>query len=112
MSGTAGRVREVLVSRFADWYGVAPEDVTDDRPFTEYGLTSRDGVVLTVLLGQAVGRSLPATLLWDTPTPAALIAALTALEEPEPPTPEAPPPTAALPPDALPPGEAAGGRPS
>ncbi|MDH6224499.1 acyl carrier protein [Streptomyces sp. MJP52] len=83
MSSTARRVREVLVSRLADWYGVAPEEVTDDRPFAEYGLTSRDSVVLTALLGRATGRQLPATLLWETPTPAALIAALTAEEEEE-----------------------------
>ncbi|MET8452146.1 type I polyketide synthase [Streptomyces sp. NPDC005209] len=93
MSTTARRVREVLVARLGEWYGVAPEDVADDRPFAEYGLTSRDTVALTALLGQALGRRLPATLLWETPTPAALVAALTA-EEQQPLTNEV---TAALP---------------
>ncbi|MGW8719327.1 beta-ketoacyl synthase N-terminal-like domain-containing protein [Streptomyces althioticus] len=81
MSATARLVREVLVARLGEWYGVRPEDVTDDRPFAEHGLTSRDAVALTALLGRAVGRQLPATLLWETPTPAALVAALTAQED-------------------------------
>ncbi|MEV7784333.1 beta-ketoacyl synthase N-terminal-like domain-containing protein [Streptomyces sp. NPDC088106] len=81
MSATARLVRETLVARLGEWYGVTPEEVTDDRPFAEYGLTSRDAVALTALLGQAVGRRLPATLLWETPTPAALVAALTAEQE-------------------------------
>ncbi|MFF2200014.1 beta-ketoacyl synthase N-terminal-like domain-containing protein [Streptomyces sp. NPDC058145] len=78
----ARRIREVLVSRLGDWYGVAPEDVTDDRPLAELGLTSRDTVALTGLLGQVTGRRLPATLLWETPTLGALVAALTADGEP------------------------------
>ncbi|MBT3166092.1 acyltransferase domain-containing protein [Streptomyces sp. Vc74B-19] len=81
MSATARLVREVLVARLGEWYGVRREDVTDDRPFAEHGLTSRDAVALTALLGRAVGRQLPATLLWETPTPAALVAALTAEED-------------------------------
>ncbi|MFD8165393.1 beta-ketoacyl synthase N-terminal-like domain-containing protein [Streptomyces cellulosae] len=81
MSATARLVREVLVARLGEWYGVRPEDVTDDRPLAEHGLTSRDAVALTALLGRAVGRQLPATLLWETPTPAALVAALTAQED-------------------------------
>ncbi|MFJ4715367.1 beta-ketoacyl synthase N-terminal-like domain-containing protein [Streptomyces sp. NPDC088785] len=83
MSG-AERIRELLVTRLGAWYGVAPGEVADDRPLAELGLTSRDAVALTALLGEAVGRRLPATLLWEAPTPAALVAALT--EEPgEPP---------------------------
>ncbi|MEU6844626.1 acyltransferase domain-containing protein [Streptomyces sp. NPDC046716] len=81
MSG-AERIRELLVTRLGAWYGVPPEEVTDDRPLAELGLTSRDAVALTALLGEAVGRRLPATLLWESPTPAALVAALTGPEEP------------------------------
>ncbi|NEC52521.1 acyl carrier protein, partial [Actinospica acidiphila] len=53
MSATARLVREVLVARLGEWYGVRPEDVTDDRPFAEHGLTSRDAVALTALLGNS-----------------------------------------------------------
>ncbi|WP_306319720.1 MULTISPECIES: beta-ketoacyl synthase N-terminal-like domain-containing protein [unclassified Streptomyces] len=77
------RVREVLVERLGAWYGVAADEVTDDRPFADLGLTSRDAVALTGLLGEAVGRRLPATQLWDTPTPGALVAALTGAGVPE-----------------------------
>ncbi|MFJ5778861.1 beta-ketoacyl synthase N-terminal-like domain-containing protein [Streptomyces sp. NPDC093094] len=75
---TGERVREVLVARLCEWCGVAAEDVTDDRPFAELGLTSRDAVALAGILGEVTGRKLPATLLWEAPTPAALVAALTA----------------------------------
>ncbi|WP_420032342.1 acyltransferase domain-containing protein [Streptomyces sp. cg28] len=80
--GGAEAIRELLVTRLGAWYGVAPEEVTDDRPLAELGLTSRDAVALTALLGEAVGRRLPATLLWESPTLAALLAALTEPEEP------------------------------
>ncbi|MFE6889213.1 acyltransferase domain-containing protein [Streptomyces sp. NPDC057694] len=87
MSG-AEEIRELLVTRLGAWYGVAPEEVTDDRPLAELGLTSRDAVALTALLGETVGRRLPATLLWESPTPAALVAALTQPGQPQ--EPEAP----------------------
>ncbi|MFI0237987.1 beta-ketoacyl synthase N-terminal-like domain-containing protein [Streptomyces sp. NPDC016845] len=83
MSATQ-RVREVLVERLGEWYGVAPDEVGDDRPLAELGLTSRDAVALTAQLGEVVGRRLPATLLWETPTPGALVAALTTDGAPEP----------------------------
>ncbi len=107
MSATARLVREVLVARLGEWYGVRPEDVTDDRPLAEHGLTSRDAVALTALLGRAVGRQLPATLLWETPTPAALVAALTAQEDR--PRPAYPPPERRRP-LPLPPGPGRRGR--
>ncbi|MFI8301300.1 SDR family NAD(P)-dependent oxidoreductase [Streptomyces nigra] len=47
---------------------IAAEDLDDTRPLAEYGLTSRDAVALTGYLEEAVGRSLPTTLLWENPT--------------------------------------------
>jgi phthiocerol/phenolphthiocerol synthesis type-I polyketide synthase D len=47
---------------------IPQEDLDDARPLAEYGLTSRDAVALTGYLEQAVGRPLPATLLWENPT--------------------------------------------
>ncbi|MGY0020375.1 alpha/beta fold hydrolase [Streptomyces sp. YJ-C3] len=94
MTSAAQRVREVLVDRLGAWYGVPPDEVTDDRPLAELGLTSRDAVALTALLGEVTGRRLPATLLWETPTPGALVAALTtADEEPLPEPASSPAPT-------------------
>ncbi|MEB3959157.1 acyltransferase domain-containing protein [Streptomyces kunmingensis] len=80
-TSAAQRVREVLVERLGEWYGVPRDEVTDDRPLAELGLTSRDAVALTALLGEVTGRRLPATLLWETPTPGALVAALTTTGE-------------------------------
>ncbi|MFG2647962.1 acyltransferase domain-containing protein [Streptomyces sp. NPDC048436] len=70
----AGRaeVRAVIVESLSAWYGLAAEDVADDRPLAELGLTSRDAVVLTARLSDLAGTRLPATLLWEASTIGAL----------------------------------------
>lgn len=55
---------------------ILPSELDDTRPLTEYGLTSRDAVALAGYLEQAVGRPLPATLLWENPTVERLVRAL------------------------------------
>ena len=62
--------------RVAELAGV-PE-VDPGRPLQEYGLGSRDAVVLAGELEELVGRALPATLLWETPTVDAIVAYLAA----------------------------------
>lgn len=47
-----------------------------DRTFTDLGLDSRMAVALRTAIAGRTGRDLPATLLFDHPTPAALIEAL------------------------------------
>ncbi|WP_410664906.1 SDR family NAD(P)-dependent oxidoreductase [Amycolatopsis sp. lyj-84] len=47
-----------------------------DRPFAELGLTSVGGVHLRHRLADATGRDLPQSLVYDFPTPAAVIAEL------------------------------------
>ena len=65
---------EALVRRLvADLAGVAPQDIEAGRPLVEYGLSSRDAVGVTGELEGALGRSLPATLLWDNPTLAEVV---------------------------------------
>src|SRR5205085_5527388 len=54
-----------------------PQDVDRDRPMIEFGLSSVDAVELAGLLEELLGRTLPATLLWEYPTINALTAALT-----------------------------------
>ncbi|MEQ0565330.1 type I polyketide synthase [Amycolatopsis sp. NEAU-NG30] len=52
-------------------HGTADE-IRADRPFKELGFDSLTAVELRTLLATALGRELPATLVFDHPTPAAL----------------------------------------
>ncbi|MFD5073936.1 beta-ketoacyl synthase N-terminal-like domain-containing protein [Streptomyces sp. NPDC058371] len=87
MRPTHPQIRGLVVERLGAWYGLAPEEVADDRPLAELGLTSRDAVALTALLSDLAGRRLPDTLLWDAGTIDALARELTT-ERPGAPTPE------------------------
>ena len=68
----ADAVRRVVAARLAQWYGPAADEIADDRPFAELGLTSRDAVALAAEVGDAIGERLPSTLLWEAPTLGAL----------------------------------------
>ncbi|MHC5909134.1 beta-ketoacyl synthase N-terminal-like domain-containing protein, partial [Streptomyces sp. S6] len=78
----AGRVelRRLVVERIAHWSGLPGTDITGDRPLAELGMASRDAVAVAAELARALGRELPATLWWETPTVDALVALL---EEPD-----------------------------
>lgn len=65
-------IRAAIVESLSAWYGLAAEDIADDRPLAELGLTSRDAVVLTARLSDLAGTRLPATLLWEASTIGAL----------------------------------------
>ncbi|MEV6752535.1 beta-ketoacyl synthase N-terminal-like domain-containing protein [Streptomyces sp. NPDC051214] len=65
-------IRGEIVESLSAWYGLAAEEIADDRPLAELGLTSRDAVVLTARLSDLVGTRLPATLLWEASTIGAL----------------------------------------
>ncbi|MHC3468053.1 beta-ketoacyl synthase N-terminal-like domain-containing protein [Streptomyces sp. 7R007] len=84
----ANGLRRLIAERVATWSGRAAGDVPMDRPLADLGMSSRDAVVLAGDLSAAVGRELPATLLWEAPTGDALVAHL-CRPAPEP-SPEAP----------------------
>ncbi|MFC8175606.1 SDR family NAD(P)-dependent oxidoreductase [Streptomyces sp. NPDC057325] len=56
----------------------SPRDVRPDRPFRDLGIDSITAVQLRDHLGRAVGRRLPATLVFDHPTPRAVASFLAA----------------------------------
>ncbi|WP_405918057.1 beta-ketoacyl synthase N-terminal-like domain-containing protein [Streptomyces sp. NBC_00728] len=97
MSPGAQEVRTAVVERLRSWYGLAEDDVREDRPLAELGLTSRDAVALTAALGDLVDRQLPATLLWETPTIGALVERVLREEETPPPPPTAVPQASPVP---------------
>ncbi|MEU6083853.1 SDR family NAD(P)-dependent oxidoreductase [Streptomyces sp. NPDC047108] len=71
-AGEAG-IRALLLRLVAERCAVAPEDIDPDRPLADYGLSSRDAVGLSGELEDVLGRTFPATLLWENPSVAALV---------------------------------------
>ncbi|WP_437819486.1 SDR family NAD(P)-dependent oxidoreductase [Sorangium sp. So ce1078] len=61
-----------LLNELAARSGIDPRAIDAREPFSRYGLDSRGAAELLAALGAALGRSLPATLVWEHPTPAAL----------------------------------------
>ncbi|MFE0043045.1 SDR family NAD(P)-dependent oxidoreductase [Streptomyces albireticuli] len=71
-------VLRLVLAATAHASGVPERDLSPDRPFTAFGVTSLGGVLLRDRLGAATGLELPATLVFDHPTPAAAAAFLEA----------------------------------
>ncbi|MBM9510200.1 type I polyketide synthase [Actinacidiphila acididurans] len=63
-TGTAALLRRLI----AQACGRTPEEIETDRPLVDYGLSSRDAVGISGELEEVLGRTVPATLLWDHPT--------------------------------------------
>ncbi|MDX6742516.1 SDR family NAD(P)-dependent oxidoreductase [Actinocorallia sp. A-T 12471] len=78
-----GEIRDFLVHEIAHRADMVPDEVDVDRPLEEFGLASRDAVAIAGELEELLGRSLPATLVWEHPTISRIAAALSGAE-PEP----------------------------
>ncbi|MET8585863.1 type I polyketide synthase [Streptomyces collinus] len=62
-------VLDLVLEQTARTAGTPARSIDPDQPFTALGLTSLGGVLLRDRLGAATGLDLPATLVFDHPTP-------------------------------------------
>ncbi|MEU0075659.1 type I polyketide synthase [Streptomyces sp. NPDC006332] len=69
-------LRRLIAERVAAWNDTPVGSVAMDRPLADLGMSSRDAVALAGELSYLLGRELPSTLLWETPTGDALVARL------------------------------------
>ncbi|WP_055520132.1 type I polyketide synthase, partial [Streptomyces ossamyceticus] len=75
--GRERALREAVLAETAEVCGVGPGELLSvEAPFTDLGLTSVGAVVLIERLGAATGLRLPATLVFDRPSPAELARSL------------------------------------
>jgi polyketide synthase 13 len=77
---TTDTLRRWLLDTIAEHTGVPAEP---DHPLGDYGLSSRQAVGIAADLEERLGRRLPATLLWESPTIDHLARSLTGAAEPE-----------------------------
>ncbi|MBB5120251.1 acyl transferase domain-containing protein/acyl-CoA synthetase (AMP-forming)/AMP-acid ligase II [Streptomyces eurocidicus] len=70
--GRYDAVLRLVLAATAHVSGVPERDLEPGRPFTGFGITSLGGVLLRDRLATATGLELPATLVFDHPTPAAV----------------------------------------
>ncbi|MEV6446694.1 beta-ketoacyl synthase N-terminal-like domain-containing protein [Amycolatopsis sp. NPDC051716] len=77
---TTDTLRRWLLDTVAEHTGVTAEP---DRPLGDYGLSSRQAVGIAADLEDRLGRRLPATLLWESPTIDHLVRSLAGAEEPD-----------------------------
>ncbi|MFG2087065.1 SDR family NAD(P)-dependent oxidoreductase [Spirillospora sp. NPDC048824] len=61
-------IRRHLIEQIARRSRITVTEIDPDRPLEEFGLASRDAVAIAGELEQMLGRSLPATLVWEHPT--------------------------------------------
>jgi|HubBroStandDraft_5_1064220.scaffolds.fasta_scaffold886109_2 phthiocerol/phenolphthiocerol synthesis type-I polyketide synthase D len=66
-----------LLENVSRLLGVDPSEIDVHDQLQEYGMDSRQFIELTFDLEDLLGRKLPATLVWDNPSIAALVATLT-----------------------------------
>lgn len=65
---SVAQLEQWLATQVAERCGLAPEEVEVDRPFADYGFSSRDSVEMTGRLEDLLDRVVPTTLIWEHPT--------------------------------------------
>ncbi|MFB4295804.1 type I polyketide synthase [Actinomadura sp. NTSP31] len=65
-------VTDWLTRRLGEISGLAQSEVDPHRPFSEFGLSSQEAVALSGELEELTGLEVPATVVWEQPTIAAL----------------------------------------
>lgn len=85
---TVAEIRSWLIGRIAETLRVDPATIDERAPFDSYGLSSTDAVALSGELQELLGRDLPATLVYEYPTVAALASHLAAPADAAPPSPD------------------------
>jgi acyl transferase domain-containing protein len=84
MSPSPDALRDAIRRRLADAMECAPEAIDPRTPFANYGLGSRDAVVLSGELEELLGRPLSPAVFYEYPTLDALVAHLMTGARPEP----------------------------
>lgn len=69
---TTKDIQDWLIARVSDLTGLEDESLDVDQSFSNYGLSSKDAVVLSGDLEELLGRRLPPTLAYEYPSIAAL----------------------------------------
>lgn len=75
---TAEGLADWLRIKIADLIGVEPSDIDPHAPLLDYGLESRQALILLGDVEDLLDRKLPATMAWDYPTIADLAAFIAA----------------------------------
>jgi len=70
---TSEKIRALIAEMIAQECSIEVESVDFSKPFTEYGFDSIAAMTVSGALEDALERELPTTLLWDCPTPDALV---------------------------------------
>lgn len=72
MTKSSDQIREWLTIQMAEVLEVDPEKIDNHTPFAEYGLSSRDAIMVVGDMEEWLDKELSPTLIWEYPTIAAL----------------------------------------
>jgi acyl carrier protein len=70
---TTQDLRNWFVLKVAELTGIEPREISVGKPFTVFGVTSKDAVIISGELEEWLGRRLSPTLLYDYPTIEAIV---------------------------------------